>query len=1000
MKKILSVLAIFVIGFIILTGQKFDNNDPRWNPHPAMTRMIPVGQYDNLPSYPNTDNYVNPNTVTKFVKTPLGVMAVSPNFMIKSVASPNTQSEVIITSSLLHPNLMFSSANYFNGSSTFSTPGYISTNGGLNFSGADITNSNYGDPAPMIDKNDVFIISHITLAGSMGAAYSTNFGTNWSGVITFPGASTSADKNLSGTNYASASPYYGHSYTVYTEFGGTYNNRIVFTKTTNSGVSWSNVQVISPVPASGHHHQGCDITAGPEGNVYAIWANCTSNGQNSTEDSLGFAKSTDGGVTWTARNNAADMNGIRAASFEPWGVRVAGFPRLDIDRSGGPRNGWIYVVAPEKNFAGGDAADIFLWRSSDQGTTWSAPIRVNQDAPNGKLQYHAAVNVDAGGGVNVVYHDCRNSNNNDSVDTYVNRSLDGGVTWSEIKVNDAKFRPAPISGTASGYQGDYIGITSANGKIFPNWSDNRVGRYLSWAATIILDAGPLAAFNLQTPVAGTTITSVPGSSTPVTISWDTSRANASYKWIFGTTLPTRIHTIPAGTNSITMTLGQLDVLLAGLGLNQGDSISGSWDVWAFRGNDPQYDSLKSANGPRTLKFKRVKPVLSAFNLVSPVTGTSITTAGGSSAPINIDWRKSGAGATYKWFYATPNFSSLSNIKMSIPSGNLGLDTTLNTTSGTIDALIAGFVSMGDSTVGQWRVYAYSGTDSLASAQTNNITFKRARVLTVGTGTTSSNFPFTTYWKDGRTQYLYLASELSGTNTPAYITDIAFDVIEVGEPAMTGFTVSFKNTTQTSLTAFINDGLVVARAPSTYVPTATGWNGITMTTPFNYTGGNLLMDICYNNTTYTSFSTVNCTTAPGMFWGRYNDLMDPLGGCGYTEWTNTSTPVGRANTMFSFSSVTEINQNSTEIPSVYSLSQNYPNPFNPSTKINFSLPKQGLVTLKIYDILGREVRTLVNEIKAAGNYTVDFNASEYSSGVYFYRLQSQGFTDIKKMMLIK
>ncbi len=90
----------------------------------------------------------------------------------------------------------------------------------------------------------------------------------------------------------------------------------------------------------------------------------------------------------------------------------------------------------------------------------------------------------------------------------------------------------------------------------------------------------------------------------------------------------------------------------------------------------------------------------------------------------------------------------------------------------------------------------------------------------------------------------------------------------------------------------------------------------------------------------------------------------------------------------------------EIPTVYSLSQNYPNPFNPVTKINFALPKQGFVTLKIYDVLGREVRTLVNEVKSAGNFSVDFNASEYSSGVYFYKLESNGFSDIKRMMLIK
>ncbi len=96
----------------------------------------------------------------------------------------------------------------------------------------------------------------------------------------------------------------------------------------------------------------------------------------------------------------------------------------------------------------------------------------------------------------------------------------------------------------------------------------------------------------------------------------------------------------------------------------------------------------------------------------------------------------------------------------------------------------------------------------------------------------------------------------------------------------------------------------------------------------------------------------------------------------------------------------ITQTGSEIPNAYSLSQNFPNPFNPVTKINFALPKQGLVTLKVYDMLGREVSTLVNEVKSAGNYTVDFNGSQLTSGVYFYKIQANGFTDIKKMTLIK
>lgn len=89
-----------------------------------------------------------------------------------------------------------------------------------------------------------------------------------------------------------------------------------------------------------------------------------------------------------------------------------------------------------------------------------------------------------------------------------------------------------------------------------------------------------------------------------------------------------------------------------------------------------------------------------------------------------------------------------------------------------------------------------------------------------------------------------------------------------------------------------------------------------------------------------------------------------------------------------------------VPSKFELSQNYPNPFNPSTKINFDLAKDSKVNLKIYDMLGREVSTLVNEFRTAGYYTVDFNASALSSGVYFYRITTEDFSAIKKMVIMK
>ena len=92
--------------------------------------------------------------------------------------------------------------------------------------------------------------------------------------------------------------------------------------------------------------------------------------------------------------------------------------------------------------------------------------------------------------------------------------------------------------------------------------------------------------------------------------------------------------------------------------------------------------------------------------------------------------------------------------------------------------------------------------------------------------------------------------------------------------------------------------------------------------------------------------------------------------------------------------------STEIPERFSLSQNYPNPFNPSTKIRYDLPKNGFVKLVVFDELGHEIVTLVNEKETAGTYEVTFNASHYSSGVYFYKLNTDNISETKKMLLIK
>jgi len=105
-------------------------------------------------------------------------------------------------------------------------------------------------------------------------------------------------------------------------------------------------------------------------------------------------------------------------------------------------------------------------------------------------------------------------------------------------------------------------------------------------------------------------------------------------------------------------------------------------------------------------------------------------------------------------------------------------------------------------------------------------------------------------------------------------------------------------------------------------------------------------------------------------------------------------------VYNSSGVTGIGNEYNTTPGEYKLYDNYPNPFNPVTNIRFAIPKNGFVSLKVYDALGREISSIVNEFRQAGEYTVNFNASKLVSGVYFYTLKTESFSATKKMMLVK
>ena len=115
---------------------------------------------------------------------------------------------------------------------------------------------------------------------------------------------------------------------------------------------------------------------------------------------------------------------------------------------------------------------------------------------------------------------------------------------------------------------------------------------------------------------------------------------------------------------------------------------------------------------------------------------------------------------------------------------------------------------------------------------------------------------------------------------------------------------------------------------------------------------------------------------------------------YSKWNAGSTFYP-----FTWTNYTSVENNDDPVQS-FELSQNYPNPFNPSTKINYEMPERSLITIKVYDVLGKEIATLVNEEKLSGNYVVEFNGNGLASGIYYYRIMAGNFLQTKKMIYLK
>lgn len=222
----------------------------------------------------------------------------------------------------------------------------------------------------------------------------------------------------------------------------------------------------------------------------------------------------------------------------------------------------------------------------------------------------------------------------------------------------------------------------------------------------------------------------------------------------------------------------------------------------------------------------------------------------------------------------------------------------------------------------------------------------------------------------------------------------------------------------------NDGANVARYPASYnhvISVASTDNSDHKSWFSNYHStvdvcapGSSIYSTLWNNSYAswdgTSMSSPICAGTVALIFSKYPTYTPDqvvtrlINGCDNIYNLNPSyvglLGAGRINAYKSVMPLTSVSENGNGLPSKYNLGQNYPNPFNPVTKINFAVPKTSKVNISVYDITGRKVETLVDEVKTAGNYTANFNAMLLSSGAYFYKITADGYADVKKMMVIK
>ena len=424
----------------------------------------------------------------------------SPDVSVTNMNSTQSENSIFVNPSdktnILNSNN--STPNPANG--IYGANDFYSFNEGHDWDGelAGAGGDNSGDPTTAISNTGRYFVGYINNDYGQSVSYSDDQGATWTPVVTgnsAGGAYDILDKNHMWIDNSLSSPFNGYLYDAWTNFNGTDSLEIEITTSSSNGTDWSTPVSVSSAVMAGSHNQGVNLHTGPNGETYAVWA--VYDDWPVGEAALGFSRSLDGGNTWDPgqriQNNILGIRNMSTDDFHK-NMRVNSFPSMTVDISNGPHRGDIYVVWSNIGVPGintGTGIDVYMIRSSDQGLTWSVPLRINQDTPGlGKQHFSPWITCDpVNGNLSVVFYDDRDVSSSEC-EVFVANSINGGNTWSDFKVSDVVFTPQPISGLADNYFGDYLGITALDRNVYPCWTDNRTGEAMTYVSPYTLGPPP------------------------------------------------------------------------------------------------------------------------------------------------------------------------------------------------------------------------------------------------------------------------------------------------------------------------------------------------------------------------------------------------------------------------------------------------------------------------------------------------------------------------------